>query len=96
MARAVGRAELKGWAGVASVQPRYNLLFRTFERDLLPLCQEEGIGVIPYNPLAGGLLTGKHTQRPGAGGHPLHAGQGRRALPGALLARRASSRRSTR
>ena len=37
VARAIGRSELKGWAGIASVQPRYNLLFRTFERDLLPL-----------------------------------------------------------
>jgi aryl-alcohol dehydrogenase-like predicted oxidoreductase len=64
VARAIGRAELKGWAGIASVQPRYNLLFRTFERDLLPLCAEEGIGVIPYNPLAGGMLTGKHTKGP--------------------------------
>ena len=62
VARAVGRAELKGWAGVTTVQPRYNLLFRTFERDLLPLCREEGIGVIPYNPLAGGMLTGKHAK----------------------------------
>lgn len=64
VARALGRCELKGFAPVASVQPRYNLLFRTFERDLLPLCQEEGVAVIPYNPLAGGFLTGKH--RPGA------------------------------
>src|SRR6185437_9946620 len=64
VARAVGRAELNGWAGATSLQPRYNLLFRTFERDLLPLAREEGIGVIPYNPLAGGLLTGKHTQGP--------------------------------
>ncbi len=62
VARAIGRSELKGWAGITSAQPRYNLLFRTFERDLLPLCLEEGIGVIPYNPLAGGMLTGKHTQ----------------------------------
>jgi aryl-alcohol dehydrogenase (NADP+) len=60
LARAVGRAELRGWAGIASVQPRYNLIFRPFERDLLPLAREEGIGVIPYNPLAGGMLTGKH------------------------------------
>ncbi len=43
-----------------SIQPRYNLLFREIERELLPLAQEEGLGVIPYNPLAGGLLTGKH------------------------------------
>ena len=79
-----------------SVQPRYNLLFRTFERDLLPLCGEEGIGVIPYNPLAGGLLTGKHDRGRAARGHALHARQRRRALPGALLARRASSRPSRR
>jgi 1-deoxyxylulose-5-phosphate synthase len=64
VARAIGRAELKGSAAITSAQPRYNLLFRTFERDLLPLCLEEGIGVIPYNPLAGGMLTGKHRQGP--------------------------------
>ena len=60
VARALGRCELKNFARIDSVQPRYNLLFRAFERDLLPLCEEEGIAVIPYNPLAGGLLTGKH------------------------------------
>jgi aryl-alcohol dehydrogenase-like predicted oxidoreductase len=60
VARALGRSEVKGVARIDSVQPRYNLLFRAFERDLLPLCEEEGIAVIPYNPLAGGLLTGKH------------------------------------
>jgi len=60
LARALGRGEVKNLVRIDSVQPRYNLLFRTFERDLLPLCREEGIAVIPYNPLAGGLLTGKH------------------------------------
>jgi aryl-alcohol dehydrogenase-like predicted oxidoreductase len=49
-----------GITRLVSVQPRYNLLFRQIERELLPLCQEEGLAVIPYNPLAGGLLTGKH------------------------------------
>ncbi len=44
-----------------SVQPRYNLLFRENERELFPLCDEEGIAVIPYNPLAGGFLSGKYT-----------------------------------
>ncbi len=39
------------------------MLFRSFERDLLPMCQEEAIAVIPYNPLAGGLLTGKHDRK---------------------------------
>jgi aryl-alcohol dehydrogenase (NADP+) len=60
VARAVGRSEALGTARFDSVQPRYNLLFRQIERELLPLCAEEGIGVIPYNPIAGGLLTGKH------------------------------------
>jgi aryl-alcohol dehydrogenase (NADP+) len=57
----VGRSEVLGTARFDSVQPRYNLLFRQPERELLPLCGEEGIGVIPYNPIAGGLLSGKHT-----------------------------------
>jgi 1-deoxyxylulose-5-phosphate synthase len=61
LARALGRSEVAQVVRFDSVQPRYNLLFREFERDLFPLCLEEGIGVIPYNPLAGGLLTGKHT-----------------------------------
>jgi len=60
VARALGRSEVKNLVRISSAQPRYNLLFRAFERDLLPLCEEEGIAVIPYNPLAGGLLTGKH------------------------------------
>ena len=69
IARAIGRTEVKGLARIASAQPRYNLLFRAFERDLLPLCREEGVAVIPYNPLAGGLLTGKHAnaQKPPEG-----------------------------
>jgi len=60
VARALGRSEALGLARLDSVQPRYNLLFREFERELFPLCAVDGVGVIPYNPLAGGLLTGKH------------------------------------
>lgn len=60
IARAMGRSEVLGVARFDSAQPRYNLLFRQIERDLLPMCREEGVGVIPYNPLAGGLLSGKH------------------------------------
>ena len=60
LALALGKAEARNFTRFVSVQPRYNLLFREIERELLPLTQEEGLGVIPYNPLAGGLLTGKH------------------------------------
>ncbi|MGO8684150.1 MAG: aldo/keto reductase [Thermoleophilia bacterium] len=63
LARALGRSEVLGLARLASVQPRYNLLFRQIERELLPLAAEEGIAVIPYNPIAGGLLTGKHERQ---------------------------------
>jgi aryl-alcohol dehydrogenase (NADP+) len=65
VARALGRSEVLGVARFDSVQPRYNLLFRQIERELLPLCREEGIGVIPYNPLAGGFLSGKHRRESG-------------------------------
>jgi 1-deoxyxylulose-5-phosphate synthase len=70
VARALGRSEALGLARFASVQPRYNLLFRQIERELLPLCEEEKLAVMPYNPLAGGLLTGKHKRDvpPPAGG----------------------------
>jgi len=64
LARAIGRAEVKRLVRPVSVQPRYSLLFREIERELLPLAHEEGLAVISYNPLAGGLLTGKY--RPGS------------------------------
>jgi aryl-alcohol dehydrogenase (NADP+) len=60
LASALGRSDVLGLARFDSVQPRYNLLFRQFERDLFPLCLDEGVGLIPYNPLAGGMLSGKH------------------------------------
>jgi aryl-alcohol dehydrogenase-like predicted oxidoreductase len=60
LARALGRSEVLGLARFVSVQPRYNLLFREFERELFPLCLEEGVAVVPYNPIAGGMLSGKH------------------------------------
>src|SRR5712691_3941504 len=65
VARALGRSELLGLARLDCVQPRYNLLFRQVERELFPLCAEEGLGVIPYNPIAGGLLSGKHRRESG-------------------------------
>lgn len=57
---ALGITKGLGLHSFVSVQPMYNILKREIEADLLPLCLEEGIGVIPYNPLAGGFLTGKY------------------------------------
>src|SRR6185436_7429569 len=73
-ARYIGRSNFHAWqlgnalwtsdrlrlARFDSVQPRYNLLFREIEHELFPLCLDKGVGVIVYNPLAGGFLTGKH------------------------------------
>ena len=60
LAKALWTSDRLGIARFDSVQPRYNLLFREIEHDLFPLCEDLGVGVIIYNPLAGGLLTGKH------------------------------------
>jgi 1-deoxyxylulose-5-phosphate synthase len=60
LARAIDRSDAMGLHKFVSVQPRYNLLFRQYERELFPLCEEDDIAVIPYNPLAGGMLTGKY------------------------------------
>ena len=62
LVRAIGRSETLQLARFDSVQPRYNLLFRQVEREMLPFCEEDGVGVIPYNPIAGGLLSGKHSR----------------------------------
>jgi aryl-alcohol dehydrogenase-like predicted oxidoreductase len=60
VALALGASERHGWAQFDCVQPRYNLLYRDIEAELLPLCRHVGLGVIAYNPLAGGFLSGKY------------------------------------
>ena len=57
-ARALALSDARGWARFAAMQNHYNLLYREEEREMLPLCREEGIGVIPWSPLARGLLAG--------------------------------------
>ena len=57
-ARSLALSEAKGWARFVSMQNHYNLLYREEEREMLPLCAEEGIAVIPWSPLARGLLAG--------------------------------------
>jgi 1-deoxyxylulose-5-phosphate synthase len=66
LARVLGLQDILKLTRFVSTQPRYNLLFREVERELFPLAQEDGIAVIPYNPLAGGLLSGryKHSDTP--------------------------------
>lgn len=60
VALGLGISARLGLARLDSVQPRYNLLYREMEAELLPLCRDQGIGVIAYNPLAGGFLSGKY------------------------------------
>ncbi|MDQ3198046.1 MAG: aldo/keto reductase [Verrucomicrobiota bacterium] len=55
--RALHAAERHGWTRFVSMQPHYNLLYREEEREMLPLCEAEGVGVIPWSPLARGRLT---------------------------------------
>lgn len=58
--RAIQVSEREGWAPIVSMQPQYNLLAREIELDLLPVCLEHGLGVLPWSPLGGGWLTGKY------------------------------------
>jgi 1-deoxyxylulose-5-phosphate synthase len=55
---ALGLSDRHGWLRFASMQNHYNLVYREEEREMLPLCRQEGIGVIPWSPLARGLLAG--------------------------------------
>jgi len=55
--KALYLSDLHGWTRFISMQNHYNLLYREEEREMIPLCQSEGIGVIPWSPLARGRLT---------------------------------------
>jgi len=69
VAHALGVARLEGFAPIVAIQPMYNLVKRTAEVEILPMAQTLGIGVIPYGPTGGGLLTGKYGvgKRPASG-----------------------------
>jgi 1-deoxyxylulose-5-phosphate synthase len=58
-AKALYIADLYGWTRFVSMQPHYNLVYREEEREMLPFCKDQTIAVIPWSPLARGLLTGK-------------------------------------
>lgn len=56
-------SNLRGFSNFISIQSPYSLINRGIENEILPLCQFEGLGVITYNPLAGGMLTGKYQNK---------------------------------
>jgi aryl-alcohol dehydrogenase-like predicted oxidoreductase len=61
MARALSASERHGWARFVTMQNHYNLIYREEEREMIPLCLAEGVAVIPWSPLARGLLAGGRT-----------------------------------
>ena len=60
LVKALYVSELKGFERFVSLQPQYSLVERNIEREVLPACREEGVGVIPWGPLGGGFLSGKY------------------------------------
>jgi len=68
-AKAQHTAQAAGWTRFASMKNHYNLVYREEEREMIPLCLDQGVGVIPYSPLARGLLGGGRQRSGGAGGH---------------------------
>lgn len=63
IAEALWTSDKRGYARYDCAQPRYNILFRMVEDEILPLCRAHGVGVIAYNPLAGGMLTGRYAEK---------------------------------
>ena len=75
--RAIMLSDANGWVRFECLQPEYSLLVRSTEWEILPLCEEEGVGVICWSPLAGGWLTGKY-QRDQAPPEASRVGEGDR------------------
>jgi aryl-alcohol dehydrogenase-like predicted oxidoreductase len=65
LAKAQHAAERNGWHRFVSMQNHYNLAYREEEREMVPLCLDQGLGVLPYSPLARGLLTGSRRREGG-------------------------------
>lgn len=62
LAKAQHVARTNGWTPFVSMQPHYNLIYREEEREMIPLCLDQGLGVIPWSPLARGILAGNRTR----------------------------------
>ena len=65
LAKMLYTAEMRGWTRFVSMQNHYNLVYREEEREMLPLAREEGLGIIPWSPLARGFLAGNRGRRGG-------------------------------
>jgi 1-deoxyxylulose-5-phosphate synthase len=63
LAKALFTADARGWTRFASMQDHYNLIYREEEREMLPLCRDQGLGVIPWSPLARGFLAGNRRDK---------------------------------
>jgi 1-deoxyxylulose-5-phosphate synthase len=61
-AKALHASERNGWARFVSMQNHYNLVYREEEREMIPLCRDQGVGLIPWSPLARGFLAGNRTR----------------------------------
>ena len=62
-AKSLYLADLRGWTRFVSMQNHYNLVYREDEREMIPLCRAEGVGLIPWSPLARGFLTGDRSEK---------------------------------
>ncbi len=60
LCKSLWTSSLRGFESYSVIQPRYNLFEREIEREIIPLCLDQGTGIVPYSPLAGGVLTGKY------------------------------------
>ena len=77
LAKALWQQDVHGWPRFESIQPMYNLVDRSIEKELLPLCADQTIGVLSYSPLGAGFLTGKYRKDA-----PLPEGARFERLPG--------------
>ncbi len=93
LAKALGVSALHEWEPFVSLQPQYSLVTRETERELIPLCQSEGLAVLPWSPLGGGLLTGKYRHGEDA---PENTRAGDPTPSAALMRRRLESERGFR
>ncbi len=84
LAKALGVSALHDWQPFVSLQPQYSLIARDLERELLPLCIHDGLAVLPYSPLGGGVLTGKYR----AGEEPPDGTRAADKGPGSFMVRR--------